>query len=92
MTPETLATVFHDYVHRLRDLPKTDAAFTEFGQDLTRDSENGVLTPDEQEALVIMFLYELTFLRDRREPGLPPEVPRGSSHTFLDDLSEGLEN
>jgi hypothetical protein len=40
-------------------MSETNAALIEFGEDLTRDSENGVLNPDEQEALGEMFEQKL---------------------------------
>jgi len=57
--PETLDSIYSEYTHRLNTLPETDAALAEFGKDLTRDGENGVLTLDEQEALVTLFAQKL---------------------------------
>lgn len=58
--PRSLGPFYYDYARRLSSIPRTDEdALDEFGEDLERDSGNGVLSADEQDKLVTKFLLKL---------------------------------
>lgn len=57
--PHTFGLLYHDYTHRLANIPETDDALIRFGQDLERDSENGALSDAEQSELVKSFSLKL---------------------------------
>ncbi len=51
---------YYDYARRLSNILGTDEdALDRYGEDLERDSENGVLSADEQDKLVVKFLLKL---------------------------------
>lgn len=84
MAQQTFGSSYHTYLHRLASMREVNTAVAEFGEDLTRDSENGALSSSEQRELVLLFAEKLgtiDVIGERSAPSEEAELPAPSPTT-----------